>query len=53
MKTLYERWKEIMEPAVDEVHKLYDEKKSELVAALQVTEQEMKDSFFLKQLLIS
>ena len=46
MKTLYERWKEIMEPVVDEIHKLYDEKKSELVAALQVTEQEMKDSFF-------
>lgn len=46
MKTLYERWKEIMEPVVDDVHKLYDEKKSQLVSALEVTEQEMENPFF-------
>lgn len=31
---------------MDDVHKLYDEQKSQLVFALEVTEQEMKDSFF-------
>lgn len=46
MKTLYERCKEIMEPVVDDVHKLYDEKKSQLISALEVTEQEMENPFF-------
>lgn len=46
MKTLYERWKEIMEPVVDEVHKIYDEKKSQFVSELEVTEQEMENPFF-------